>query len=94
MNTSSIKFCCLNARVISNKLLAISQFVLSNKIDICAIIEIWLTQSSPATLLNELPPRGYEFIHHPPANRKDGGLRIIFIDCINIKKLLLENLIL
>ena len=57
----------------SNKSLAISQFVLSNKIDICAITETWLTQSSPASLLNELNPPGYEFIHHPRAKRRGGG---------------------
>ena len=87
VNNSAIKFCCFNARSISNKSLAISQFVLSNKIDICAITETWLTQSSPASLLNELTPRGYEFIHHPRAKRRSGGLGIIFKDCINIKKI-------
>ena len=87
VNNSAIKFCCFNARSISNKSLAISQFVLSNKIDICAITETWLTQSSPASLLNELTPRGYEFIHHPRAKRRGGGLGIIFKDCINIKKI-------
>ena len=56
VNNSAIKFCCLNARSISNKSLAISQFVLSYKIDICAITETWLSQFSPASLLNELTP--------------------------------------
>ena len=87
VNNSAIKFRCLNARSISNKSLAIFQFVLSSKIDICAITETWLTQSSPASLLNELTPRGYDFIHHSQAKRRGGGLGIILKDCINIKKI-------
>ena len=77
-----LNFWCLNARSVNNKTLAISDFILSKNIDICAITETWLADQTSSAVLNELIPKGYKLFHRPRAGKREGGLAIIFRDTV------------
>ena len=81
-----LNFCCLNARSVNNKALAISDFILSKNIDICAITETWLADHTSSAVLNELIPKGYKLFHPPRAGKRGGGLAINFRNTIAVKE--------
>ena len=76
--SSSLVFCCLNCRSANNKTLAISDFIISSNIDVCAITETWLSNQISPAMLNELTPNGFKFLNHPRIGKKGGGLGIIY----------------
>ena len=81
-----LKFCYINARSVCNKALAIADFILSEKIDICAIKETWLSNNTSPALLNELIPNGFKLFQSPRTNGKGGGVAIISRDYIKIQE--------
>ena len=75
----------MNCRSDNNKTNAISDFIISNNINVCAITEIWLfNQTSPA-ILNKLISDGFKFLNYPQIRKKSGGLGIIYRKNLDVK---------
>ena len=83
--SSSLVFCCLNCRSANNKTLAISDFIISSNIDVCAITETWLSNQISPAMLNDLTPNGFKFLNHPRIGKKGGGLGIIYRRNLDVK---------
>ncbi len=84
---STIRMCCLNARSVKNKSIALNDFILSHELDIMAITETWLGTSYDSVCLQELLPSGYKAQHVPRSSadeRRGGGIAIIFKDHLSI----------
>lgn len=69
---------CLNVRSVKNKTLAISDYIVSEDIDVLALTETWLGSDVDATVISELLPSGYEFDHIPRTGRNGGGVGVIY----------------
>ncbi|KAK3086528.1 hypothetical protein FSP39_019678, partial [Pinctada imbricata] len=67
----------LNCRSVKNKSISISDFIVSNDIDILAVTETWLGTDVDQIVLKELIPDGYTIYHKPRLDRKGGGVAII-----------------
>ena len=85
-NRKPLKLCCFNAISVSNKTLAIANFIISNNIDICATTETWLPNHISPALLIELISDGLKFINEPRSARRGGGLAFFFKENITVKK--------
>ncbi|XP_063953981.1 uncharacterized protein LOC135153775 [Lytechinus pictus] len=69
----------LNARSLRNKSDEFQDYVLEHNFDVVFICETWLTSSDDAVIANLLP-QGYTFRHRCRANRRGGGLAILYHD--------------
>ena len=68
--------CLLNAWSLRNIILALSDFVPSNDLDIIADTETWLRTSDTQGLLDEITPVGFQLHHIPNRNKKGGGVAV------------------
>lgn len=85
-----VKFGLWNARSIKNKTTSLSDFVISNQLDIMALTETWLCGDDRdartiADLSNTLC--GYRVIHRPRVNKNGGGVAIILRKGLEIKSI-------
>ena len=74
-----IKFCLLNAQSVCNKTALIMDFILEQRVDICAITETWLSADPDRhkMVIGELSPDGYDFLHIPRPSM-GGGVAIMY----------------
>jgi hypothetical protein len=77
----------VNTRSIRNKTCEFTDFIVSNKIDVCAVTETWLT-SNDETKRSECQPDGYLWDDHPrEAERSGGGTGLLYKSTLKVKKL-------
>ena len=62
---NQLHFTCLNARSVKNKALQISDYIISEHIDVLGVTETWMGNEVESVILKELVPTGYEIIHMP-----------------------------
>ena len=75
-----------NVRSISNKAISVSDFVVSNDIDILALTETWLGNVTDSFVIGNLVPTGYEFEHVPRSTGKTGGgVGVLFKSGLSLK---------
>lgn len=65
-----------NVRSIRNKSGSVSNFAASEKPDIFAICESWLSNNETSALLSEITPVGYTLHHLPRVRRTGGGVAV------------------
>lgn len=83
----NLVFGVLNCRSIKTKALSISDYVVSNKVDIFAMTETWLGSTFDDVIKQELIPTSYDFLHLNRENRRGGGIALLFRKEIDIKYL-------
>ncbi|KAK6179717.1 hypothetical protein SNE40_012018 [Patella caerulea] len=83
--TTSTSFCLLNCRSVRNKTLDLNEFIQTNKLDLFALSETWLTETNDQSTLAELIPSGYS-IHSVPRKTRGGGVALIFKSTIKSTK--------
>ena len=64
------KFALFNARSVANKVDVIKHMVIDDSLDICAITEMWLRETSEYER-SELKPRGYSLMCHDRKGKKE-----------------------
>jgi len=77
----------LNCRSVKNKSLSISDYVVSNKLDIFALTETWLGSSIDESVKQELIPTSYNFLQLNREHRRGGGIALMFKKGIDIEYL-------
>ena len=82
---TNVKVCCLNPRSVKNKTLAISDYIISNNLDLLAVTETWLGTTVDKTCISELVPSYYQIKHVPRSGRRGGGVALIYKNSIDIK---------
>ena len=65
--------CCLNVQSLRNKAISVTDYVISQGIDVLAITETWLGTDTDQLTINEVVPGGYEFNHIPRKSGRRGG---------------------
>ena len=73
----NIKACHLNVRSLRNKTSALSDFVLSNDLDVVGVTETWLRPSDTQGLMDEITPAGFQLHQVPRKNKKGGGVAVL-----------------
>ena len=57
---------------------ALSDFVVSKRIDLLGITETWLPTKETSGDLAEMTPHGFSFFQIPRANKRGGGKELAF----------------
>ena len=71
------KFAVVNVRSVRNKADLIKEHVVEQNYDIVALTETWLTKDDQAEI-NVLTASGYSLCHLPRANKRGGGVGVLF----------------
>ena len=71
------KFAVVNVRSVRNKADLIKEHVVEQDYDIVALTETWLTKDDQAEI-NVLTASGYSLCHLPRANKRGGGVGVLF----------------
>ena len=79
-----LKLCTLNAQSVKNKTEALSAYIITYDVDVCVIT--WLTATDNAVMF-EITPVGYKLICSLRADRRGGGLAIIFKENLKFKSI-------
>ena len=83
----NLRFCTVNIRSIRNKYVGFLDYILSNKVDVCAITETWLTKDDDA-IRAACQPEGYTFLdHNRSSGRRGGGTAVLISSSLSTKKL-------
>ena len=83
----NIRFYNVKTRSIRNKCDGFLDYVISNRIDLCTVTEIWLTQNDDAVRA-AYQPEGYTFVDQERlAGRRGGGTAVLISIAMSIKKL-------
>lgn len=77
----NLVFGVLNCRSIKTKALSISDYVVSNKVDIFAMTETWLGSTFDDVIKQELIPTSYDFLHLNRENRRE----VVLLYCLEKK---------
>ena len=85
-NQSKLKLCSMNVRSIRNKSSTIYDFICDGKADMCAMTETWLCEND-SSVIHEITPPGYKFIHQPRINRRGGGTGLLFKETIDARQI-------
>ena len=73
-----VSLCVLNARSVSNKAVAINDYIRTSDIDILCVTETWITDETPRATINALVPDGYSLLHcSRPDGRRGGGVALM-----------------
>ena len=96
--TKQLNIVLLNSQSIKNKDELIAEYLISNNIDACILIETWLTNSDNDKIwleCSEIGQNGYKINNINRKDRKGGGLAIIYKNHlkVNIKKVVQHNLL-
>jgi hypothetical protein len=75
-----VPFALINARSLSKQANVISHYIISNKLDLLAVTETWLTMDTGDCDLLDFCPAGYRAVHLPRPNRRGGGVDLVFRD--------------
>ena len=81
--SSNFQLCSVNVRSVCNKTALIHDFICDSNADLIAMTETWLTDND-ATVLRELIPTGYRFVHQPRMGRRGGGTGLAYKETINV----------
>ena len=77
----------VNARSTYNKLQPFQNYVLDNKIMMCAITKTWISNDENDLRYKEIPPPGYKFLSKPHKNGKKGGsVAVVYKASLNMKE--------
>ena len=76
----------INPRAIRNKIAAVLDTVITNKLDICTFTETWLSEHD-AVARRAITPEGYTFRDVPREGRRGGGTGILCRDIYNVQPL-------
>ena len=73
-----LTICCHNARLVKNKALSVTDFVISRDIDVLALSDTWLGTNTDNQVIKELGPSGYiQHISRPSEKRSGGGRTLL-----------------
>lgn len=86
----NLVFVVLNCQSIKNKALSLSDYVVSNKVDIFAMTENWLGSTFDDVIKQELILTSYDFLHLNRENRRGGGIPLLFRKEIDIQYFLIR----
>ena len=75
MQSKHLNFVWLNIRSLKNKTTSLFDFIVSQNLDVFALMETWLCNGDKV-ILNELLPPGYD-IRHVNGGRRGGGVALI-----------------
>jgi exonuclease III len=77
----------LNARSVKNKSHEVAEFIIENKLDVCAITETWLGRGDQDEIVErEITPPGYSMAHVPRNKGKGGGVAVILKESFTTKR--------
>ena len=81
--------CLINARSICNKSSSVHDLLATERIDILAVTETWLSPANDVDLIDACPS-GFSALHVPrPGNRRGGGVAALYRSSIQASKLTL-----
>ena len=82
----SLRCAYINARSYRNKTTSIHDFILSNNIDLLAITEKWLGTDIDDTIICQLLPTVYLFLHCPrTSGQRGGGVGLVYRADLSVK---------
>ena len=82
----------INAHSIANKIDQFQIEVCDNKVDLCAITEMWIKKDDIEAITKEVPPLGYKIFSKPRTTGKNGGgLALVYKDYLTVNELIAEN---
>ncbi|KAK6168847.1 hypothetical protein SNE40_020019 [Patella caerulea] len=84
-DSANTKMCLLNCRSVMNKTQDINTFICDNDLDILALTEAWLLDSSDSSIC-ELVPTGFSIIN-VPRHKRGGGVALIHKSSISLSNL-------
>ena len=67
--------------------MSIADLVISRNIDILAITEIWLGNSTDAQVLSALKPPGHDVLQVSRSDKRGGGVAVLFKEALSVKLL-------
>jgi len=85
-NSDFLRFCLLNSRSLNNKSLYVKDYIVERNLDIFAVTETWLRNSTDSNfVLRDVCPSDYFISHIPRDNRSGGGVAVIYRKSFTIK---------
>jgi exonuclease III len=85
---NKLTVCCINARSVKNKADQVTEYMLDQDADLCAITETWLSKSDfDKTVRANLTPTGYSLIDVPRAAGRGGGVAVVHKASLKVKQL-------
>ena len=86
-----LRICSFNPRSVTNKILSLCDYVLTNDFDIVTLTETWLGSTVDKTYIGELVPTGYVMKHIPRRGRKGVGVALIYKSAILLRLITSSN---
>ena len=71
-----LSFLYFNAGSVRNKADTVCDYVIENKVDLCAITETWLSEGD-SQIVTDITPTDYEFLHVDRGNKREGGVGVL-----------------
>ena len=84
--SNNIKAALLNVRSLSNKSLLINDLISSHNLDLMFLTETWLDTNNRVAVLTESAPPNFSFLDTPRADKRGGGVAIVFSDVFECKQ--------
>ena len=78
------KFALINVRSVRNKTDLIKEHIVEQNYDIVALTETWQTKYDQAEI-NVLTASGYSLCHLPRANKRGGGVGVLFKSTLSLR---------
>ena len=75
----------LNTDLFQNKATIVSEYVADKAVDLVAVTETWLPIDSQYVVINDLCPRGYNFLSAPRGTGKCGGVGLLYLTCYSVQ---------
>ena len=87
IKAKKIKACVFNVQSIKNKAIAVNEYIVDKECDIAILVETWLRPGSlDQTVVADLCPPGYKFVHLPRENASGyGGLGVLYRENLCLK---------
>ena len=76
----------LNARPILNKALSLSEYAVKRPVDFMAITETWLPAQPQASVIKDLCPAGFKFLHAPRTTGRGGGVGLLHRASVSVEQ--------
>ena len=81
----------LNCRSVTNKTLAVADFIQSHNADLLAITETWLGSGIDKSAISDITPQGYGIHHVSRHGRKEGSVALVYNSNIEVKSIRNED---
>jgi hypothetical protein len=75
----------------TNKTLAVADFIQSHNADLLAITEIWLGSGIDKSAISDITPQGYGIHHVSRHGRKEGSVALVYNSNIEVKSIRNED---